>query len=200
MWLLQTETLTLEEFFDRVVPQYAILSHTWESEEVSFCELQDLNKAREKRGFVKIEYTCQQARLDGYKYAWIDTCCIDKSSSAELQEAINSMFVWYRSARVCYVYLCDLPGSFVKPVELVHSPDVSHDPSWAQEFAGAKWFTRGWTLQVNSFLHPLSNSARDLRFVGVDRSKRDQILHLILGLYRLQIGSSPRYKQDYWHR
>ena len=70
------------------------------------------------------------------KYAWVDTCCIDKSSSAELSESINSMFKWYRQATTCYAYLEDVdthdPADF-------KSPDSSLSKS--------RWFRRGWTLQ-----------------------------------------------------
>ncbi|KAF4827059.1 Vegetative incompatibility protein HET-E-1 [Colletotrichum tropicale] len=132
MRLLQTTTLDLNEFIGDV-PPYAILSHTWENDEVS---LQDLSTTagRSKKGFKKIEACCAQARRDGFDWAWLDTCCIDKTSSAELSEAINSMFRWYRQARVCYVYLSDLPSQYPGNVD-------------RRQFNNAKWFTRGWTLQ-----------------------------------------------------
>lgn len=71
---------------------YAILSHTWEEEEVVFHEISDLNQAKTKFEFSKIERTCQLGRDRGIQYAGFDICCIDKSSSAGLTEAINSMF------------------------------------------------------------------------------------------------------------
>ena len=82
-------------------------------------------------GYAKIEGCCAQARLDGWKYAWIDSCCIDKSSSAELSEATNSMFKWYEDAMVCYAYLSDVDGK----------EDI---PKQREDSA---WFRRGWTLQ-----------------------------------------------------
>ena len=60
-------------------------------------------------GYSKIRGCCAQAALDGFDYAWIDSCCIDKTSSSELSEAINSMFNFYRKAQVCYAYLSDVP-------------------------------------------------------------------------------------------
>lgn len=86
MWLLDTTTITLSQQHDDDV-RYAILSHQWgnENEEVSFADVQDTDVARRKQGYRKIELCCEQARKDGYKFAWVDTCCIDKSSSAELQ-------------------------------------------------------------------------------------------------------------------
>lgn len=90
MRLIHARTFALEEFFNAATPPYAILSHTWETEEVSLSDMTNLEAAKLKRGFLKIQYTCNQARRDGLQYAWVDTCCIDKRSSAELQEAINS--------------------------------------------------------------------------------------------------------------
>jgi hypothetical protein len=128
MRLLNTANLQLEEFPSDGIPSYAILSHRWESEEVTF---QDLREGRgvNMAGYSKITGCCRQAALDGWQYAWVDSCCIDKSSSAELSEAINSMFEWYRDAQVCYAYLSDV------------------GPEPGSTFEQSKWFTRGWTLQ-----------------------------------------------------
>jgi hypothetical protein len=91
------------------IPEYAILSHTWgaDTEEVTFGDLMD-GTGKSKAGYEKIRFCGEQARRDGLQYFWVDTCCIDKSSSAELQEAINSMFRWYQNAAKCYVYLSDV--------------------------------------------------------------------------------------------
>ncbi|KAL9610403.1 MAG: hypothetical protein Q9167_004886 [Letrouitia subvulpina] len=141
MRLLNAETLEFREFFDSDVPKYAILSHRWSSDEVTF---KDFKKGvqRGHEGFTKITLCCKQALRDHYNWVWVDTCCIDKRSSAELTEAINSMYKWYKDAAVCYVYLADvhweqshylLSGSRRKTV-------MTH-------FCGSSWFTRGWTLQ-----------------------------------------------------
>jgi hypothetical protein len=88
-------------------------------------------------GYSKIRGCCAQAALDGFDYAWIDSCCIDKTSSSELSEAINSMFNFYRKAQVCYAYLSDVPeGEGGED----HLREGSH-------FRASAWFTRGWTLQ-----------------------------------------------------
>jgi len=86
-------------------------------------------------GWAKVEGCCRQASRDGWRYCWIDSCCIDKSSSAELSEAINSMFEWYRRAEVCYAYLSDV--NYLK----------KHNSIIEQDFKKSAWFTRGWTLQ-----------------------------------------------------
>ncbi|RYP84835.1 hypothetical protein DL769_001098 [Monosporascus sp. CRB-8-3] len=138
--LIHTETLRLKAFTGGAIPKYAILSHTWIPDgEVSFQEMMAIaeypeDAATKKSGYKKIVKCCQKARSHGYMYTWIDTCCIDKTSSAELSEAINSMYKWYGEASICYVYLWDVPAG----------QDLSADDS---EFRASRWFTRGWTLQ-----------------------------------------------------
>ncbi|KAI0672216.1 heterokaryon incompatibility protein-domain-containing protein, partial [Trametes maxima] len=83
----------------------------------------------------KIRRVCEVARGDGYDLVWIDSCCIDKSSSEELSEAINSMYQWYSLADICYVYLSD-----------VHDNDGSPEPP-SSAFWKSRWHKRGWTLQ-----------------------------------------------------
>ncbi|KAF2728081.1 HET-domain-containing protein, partial [Polyplosphaeria fusca] len=116
------------------VPEYAILSHTWgsDAEEPTFGDLVD-GTGKSKAGFDKIRFCIEQAAKDGLHYAWVDTCCIDKRSSSELSEAINSMFRWYQNATRCYVYLADVSGD--------DSTDVLSD------FQRSRWFQRAWTLQ-----------------------------------------------------
>ena len=140
MRLLNCRTLEFLEFRDdRKAPRYAILSHRWEDDEVSF---QDMNSSNctSKRGFQKNERTCEQANLDGLEYVWIDTCCIDKTDAVELQRSINSMFRWYKNAAKCYVYLSDV---------LIPDDEVENNSNLDVEsvFRTARWFTRGWTLQ-----------------------------------------------------
>jgi hypothetical protein len=152
MRLLHAETLCFHEFYGADIPAYAILSHRWEDEEVTYQDFTRVTsssawqrmtasgrKARDvadRKGFDKILRCCQQARSDGLDYVWVDTCCIDKSSSAELSESINSMFKWYQESEVCYAYLSD-----------VHTDSRDYlfsGPFW---FLKSQWWTRGWTLQ-----------------------------------------------------
>lgn len=100
---------------------------------------QDLQSGRgpSMKGWAKIERCCAQAAKDDWRYVWIDSCCIDKSSSAELSEAINSMFQWYRQAEVCFTYLSDVPSGGDWKTHMAEGSD----------FRASKWFTRGWTLQ-----------------------------------------------------
>ncbi|KAI0433920.1 heterokaryon incompatibility protein-domain-containing protein [Xylaria sp. FL1042] len=135
MRLIVTKTLELvEPYGHKFLKDYAILSHTWEDGEVTFQDWKDESIARKKPGFDKIDSACAQAVKDGLEYLWVDTNCIDKTSSAELSEAINSMFEWYQRATVCYAYLCDVD---------TWTPDESPNTG----FKNSRWFKRGWTLQ-----------------------------------------------------
>lgn len=137
MWLIDTTTLEMRDVNPEET-QYAILSHTWEDEEVDFQEMRfQRDIAMKKKGFNKIAMTCQIAKQSGIPYAWVDTCCIDKTSSAALSEAINSMFSWYKGSSVCFAYLSD-----------VHSEEVERNKDGhLVRFPNSRWFTRGWTLQ-----------------------------------------------------
>jgi len=130
MRLLNVNTFKFEEFMnEKTIPKYAILSHTWGAEEVTYQDMRDgrSHDVERKIGFTKINLTCQQAKTEGLEFCWVDTCCIDKTSSAELSEAINSMFRWYSRSYVCYAYLHD--------VEVVAGA--------ATDLWQSKWFTRG---------------------------------------------------------
>lgn len=134
---------------------YAILSHRWTpnpNHEILFADVDEIDEfeiassttivknalysgvdPRDKPAFKKLRGAAQQAFAAGYEYIWIDTCCIDKNSSAELSEAINSMWMWYKSSGICLVYLADVRGA----------SEVLTKAS----FAASQWWTRGWTLQ-----------------------------------------------------
>lgn len=161
MWLINTKTLRLEQVVDETQYVFAILSHTWApaGEEVNFQDMQNLEYASTKPGFEKIKRTCNIASRM-YKYVWIDTCCIDKTSSAELSEAINSMFRWYRWAEVCYVFLADLEPL---PNNL---KERDRRTQLVQRLPSCKWFTRGWTLQELIAPRKLVFFDREWSFVG----------------------------------
>ncbi len=129
-------SLIVDRFVPSDVPPYAILSHRWEpgNQEVTYRDL--LNGLKDgKSGFRKLQFCRDQAEKDGFEYFWVDSCCIDKSSSAEISESVNSMYKWYKGAQKCYVYLTDVS----KPLR---TSEVEQST-----FQASKWFTRGWTLQ-----------------------------------------------------
>jgi hypothetical protein len=129
MRLLNTHTLEFEEFAGRPEESYAILSHRSGDEEVSYKEFRKSREAvKHRAGYKKIVDFCEISKQRDYRLAWIDTCCIDKRSSAELSEVLNSMFEWYKYSRECYVWLEDYSGNL----------DDLHK---------CTWFSRAWTLQ-----------------------------------------------------
>lgn len=150
MRLLQTKTLQLEEFFDFQIPRYAILSHRWGDHEVLFKEMRK-GTAPPGSGMAKIQNFCQLAAARGFDWAWIDTCCIDKRSSAELSEAINAMFKWYERSGECYVHLSDVDySSHEFQLKRGREDAVCLSEGWpslSARFRKSSWFTRGWTLQ-----------------------------------------------------
>jgi hypothetical protein len=129
---------TIEEF-STDIPPYAILSHRWgrPNDEVSFGDLDRGLDVSQKPGYRKLQRCCELAFQVGIEFAWIDTCCIDKRSSAELSEAINSMFEWYSNSALCYAYLEDV---ITEETRANHAMEKS-------SFRASKWWTRGWTLQ-----------------------------------------------------
>jgi hypothetical protein len=122
------DEFSLAEFSGDNIPQYAILSHRWGEGEVTLADLMD-GTGKSKAGYGKIRFCGEQARVDRLQYFWVDTCCIDKSNSVELAEAINSMFRWYQDAAKCYVYLPDVSR---KPLDT----DKFNEP-WEAKFGGA---------------------------------------------------------------
>ncbi|KAJ1329940.1 HET domain-containing protein [Microdochium nivale] len=140
-------------------PRYAILSHTWGDEEVLFEDFTragdiDPSTAHKKKGHAKFLGAVKLARKAGFQYVWIDNCCIDKSSSAELSEAINSMFKWYQRSTICFVYLSDY-----------------HDGQRRNTLGNCRWFGRSWTLQELIGPETVHFYSHEWKFIG---AKDDQ--------------------------
>jgi hypothetical protein len=173
MWLLHATELRLQQFSPHDVPKYAILSHRWEQEEVTFQDVKNETFSHLK-GFSKLQGCCGKAAGDGYSWVWIDTCCINKTSSAELSEAINSMYRWYHDSAVCYAYLSDIQ-------EIEDMKDLSQ----------SKWFSRGWTLQ--ELVAPRSIILFDgqWRVIGTKHFLAEQISSITSIPKNTLLGTSP---------
>lgn len=152
MWLLDTTTLILKHFSDdrkAVEARYAILSHTWGDDDECFRDMTRDNlldyikrrKTKKKAGFMMIEKACEQARKNGYLHVAIDIRCIDKDSSDELNEAINSMYHWYAEAAVCYDYLADVAIHEQKRGDV--QKVINEDEYLRVVFFPRRWFRRG---------------------------------------------------------
>jgi hypothetical protein len=163
---------------DHTIPPYAILSHTWgdESEEVNFDDMVR-GAGRGKAGYEKLIFCGEKAAKDGLQYFWVDSCCIDKSNKAELQDAISSMFRWYQRSTKCYVYLSDVS---VKETGF----------TWEQKFRKSRWFTRGWTLQ--ELLAPVSVEffSEEASRLG-DNYSLEQQIHEITGIPQTALRGEP---------
>jgi Heterokaryon incompatibility protein (HET) len=159
MRLLHTTNYELTEFIGDT-PEYVILSHTWGESEISFNDVVS-GAVHTKPGpsYSKLKGTCEQAVKDGYDWVWIDTCCIDKSSSAELQESINSMYKWYQQANICYVYLTD----------------VFDYSARSTAFRQSRWWSRGWTLQELVAPTMLEFYSSDWVLIGTKLELQDEI-------------------------
>jgi hypothetical protein len=162
--------------FSDDIPCYAILSHTWgaDIEEVTFRDLID-GTGKSKAGYNKIRFCGEQVIRDDLQYFWVDTCCIDKSNSTELQEAINSMFRWYQNATKCYVYLSD-----VSTIKRKASDEFS-EFTWESAFRASRWFTRGWTVQELLAPSSVEFFSQEGKRIGSKRTLERQV-HEITGI------------------
>jgi len=180
MWLLNCYSFNLMYHHTPPVNAYATLSHTWGRGEVSFQDIQDLEKAKKMKGFAKIASTCEKALEHGLFYAWVDTCCIDKTSSAELSEAINSMFNWYGNSKVCFVFLEDFaPRVAAAAAAAAAAGGVQDDEEEA--LPKCRWFSRGWTLQELIAPHHVHFFDSGWNFYG----EKKNLVHLLHRITRV---------------
>jgi hypothetical protein len=176
----------LENFFGDEIPPYATLSHTWgpKGSEVTYEDIVKGTAAERKAGYAKIRFCGEKAASHGLKYFWVDTCCIDRSSSAELQEAITSMFHWYRDAARCYVYLSD-----VSILDRDLNSQIYQTP-WESAFRVSRWFTRGWTLQELLAPPLVEFFSQEHTRLG-DKSSLEQQIHEITGIAVPALQGTP---------
>jgi hypothetical protein len=170
--LINTADLSFETRYahltpiERDYPRYAILSHRWGEDEITYQEFMYFtsseygkqpsiakmlgfdDRKREGPGFQKVMNAVNKAVELGFRWLWCDCVCINKDSSAELSEAINSMYAWYRDAALCIVHLSDVA-------------DLAEDQTILKAVLASRWWSRGWTLQ--EFIAP-----RKLQFYTAD--------------------------------
>ncbi|PIL26299.1 hypothetical protein GSI_12055 [Ganoderma sinense ZZ0214-1] len=182
MWLLSTNRAELHYFarhFD-ADGGYAILSHTWDGDEQSLqevraievrCRANGTNPRDDPELSPKICECCILAERHGYHWVWIDSCCIDKTSSSELSEAINSMYEWYRASEICYAYLKDVPSD-----DVVKARDSA--------FRESRWHSRGWTLQELIAPHSVIFLSVDWCELG----NRGDLAELLKEITRIPVG------------
>jgi hypothetical protein len=189
MRLLDVSTFNLVDKREHELPPYAILSHTWgnDDDEVTLQDMLSLtadgprgdikkSNVSRKSGFAKIAAAARLALSQKLDFIWVDTCCIDKTSSAELSEAINSMFRWYQASAACYALLSDVkvePNKDVFDSSMAASAGNSLPlaDTVTQELRSSRWFTRGWTLQELVAPSNVHFYSREWTYLG---SKKDK--------------------------
>lgn len=163
------------EKFSTPIPRYAILSHTWADDEITFQVLKNsVGKPKVGNGWEKLKFLAKQSNCDDIEYFWADTCCIDKDSSAVLSEALNSMFRWYGESQRCYVYLSDVGGGL----------------GWEQQFRTSRWFTRGWTLQELIAPQSVEFFSKEGKLLG-DKASLEHLIHEITDIPKEALRSRP---------
>ncbi|KAF2276576.1 HET-domain-containing protein [Westerdykella ornata] len=187
MRLLRLEedgNFSLVEYVEKDIPQYAILSHTWgaDHEEPTYKDLLK-GTGRNKAGYRKLTLCGAQAAKDDLGFFWVDTCCINKSSSRELDEAINSMFRWYQKAARCYAYLADVSVDR-------SAGENDFTPELKAAFARSRWFTRGWTLQELIAPRSVDFFSKEGHWLGSKHSLQ-QILAEITGIALAALQGTP---------
>lgn len=179
----QAGMLHLTDFSDTIVPPYGILSHRWGNSEVLYEDV--ANKSyKEKDGYRKIEFCAEKAAKDQLHYFWIDTCCIDKWNLQELSKSINSMFLWYKNATKCYVFLPD--------VSVPTATEIAPQAVWEESFRKSAWFTRGWTLQELIAPSSVEFFSSEGQLLG-DKQSLVQLLHAVT---RLPMKALQKYSSD----
>ncbi|KAI0699862.1 heterokaryon incompatibility protein-domain-containing protein [Cerioporus squamosus] len=186
MRLLDTTSGRFKIFQDPRAIRYAILSHVWakpdrknrakympEQTYQEICKLEQETPANEPvlhKLSPKIQAACKIAQDHDFSYIWIDSGCIDKSSSAELSEAINSMFEWYRHANMCYAVLED-----VEDYETIARAALA-----TSRFRNSKWFRRGWTLQELVAPHHVLFVSKGWKVIGTKAELADVVADVTL--------------------
>lgn len=162
LWHVRSSKLhSFNDSGEDTIPPYAILTHTWTEDEVTFRDLVEQH-VESIIGYMKIRECCKQAVRANLDYIWIDTFCINQGHSAELSEAINSMYKWYKNSTQCFAFLFDVR---TKPGDL----------EFEYEFARCRWFTRGWTLQELLAPEEIQFFNADWEFIGSKRSLSEAI-------------------------
>ncbi len=189
MWLLSTDRAELHYFPspEEVPDGYGALSHVWDKTEQSFQDVRKIQERCAEDGTNPHEVVCEKTRRccelaesHGYKWVWIDTCCIDKTSSTELAEAINSMFRYYALSSICYGYLRDVECS-----------EDYNDFEWRQRLLRSIWFQCGWTLQeliAPRFLLFVSKSWEVLRSKADFASDIQEATRIPAAVLRIEIS------------
>ncbi|KAM5341375.1 hypothetical protein ACJ41O_014406 [Fusarium nematophilum] len=199
MHLLNIKTLKLEYFISNV-PPYAILSHIWGPREVTHQDVKLDRDLDQKPGWIKIVDFCHAVTAtmpEPPEYVWVDTCCLDRTSSAEISEYVNAMFSWYRQATCCFAYLEDVVLNGSWPVGDAkslagspadgHSLSSSHRPRWTfLTETGASWGPKKM-LQTGN-LSRASVADKMSWAAGRQTEKPEDIAYCLVGIFDISMS------------
>jgi hypothetical protein len=178
----QHERLVVTDFRGKTIPPYAILSHRWSDTEILLEDIQSGTYKKKKDGYRKLQFCAEQAAQDKLHYFWIDTCCIDRWNLHERSRSINSMFLWYKNATRCYVFLSD--------VSVLTATETPHRSQWEVSFRASAWFGRGWTLQ--ELIAPASVEFFSCEGWQIgDKMSLDQLVHEITSIPLAALRNCP---------
>jgi tetratricopeptide (TPR) repeat protein len=178
----QHERLVVTEFRGKTIPPYAILSHRWGDAEIVLEDIGSETYKEKKDGYRKLQFCAEQAAQDKLHYFWIDTCCIDRWDLHERSKSINSMFLWYKNATRCYVYLSD--------VSVPTATETLQRSQWEMSFRARAWFRRGWTLQELIAPVLVEFFSCKGRQIG-DKISLDQLVHEITSIPLAALRNCP---------
>lgn len=186
MRLINVETMQLHYLpnADIVEIEYATLSHTWGQDETTYQKWHDA-QARESDDTKKVRDACKVVKESlGLQWLWVDTCCINKADEDEVNEAVNSNFLWYQSSRVCLAYLSDVPTANTNDNELL-----------SFQFRHSRWFTRGWTLSELLAPPQLVLYAADWTVLGRRDDSLADLISLIVGIDQAYLSGRKNVQQ-----
>jgi hypothetical protein len=146
--LLHTETLEVQGFGDEALPKYAAVSHTWSDEDLVLADLDDRDCARQKVGYEKLLQLCVISRtIYNLQWVWIDTICVDHSSEAEVEEAVQAEFKLFRDSEICLAHLDDVFWPTEGHSATDSCQDITRSDADVVRLLGkSKWMKRCWTL------------------------------------------------------
>ncbi|CEJ93232.1 hypothetical protein VHEMI08840 [[Torrubiella] hemipterigena] len=136
MKLLQIQTSRIIEILPPNIPKYAILSHTWDvvTKLPPPAAIQWAVDVQSKKYLALLPKIIEASRLaleQGIDYLWTDWLCIDSSSSASLEKAVNGALSLLQQCALC----------------IVHLDDLEKDSFDEEGLAQCRYWTRSWTLQ-----------------------------------------------------
>ena len=171
--------------------RYVMFSHKWEDGDPLFQKVMDATvyELEASYGNIKLQTFCSIVRALGFRWAWSDTCCIDKSDNVVLQESLVAMFAWYRGSSLTIIHLLDvssLPDGLLDALR----ESIWNTRVWTyQEYVAAKrvlFYTKDWKPYLGLTLENHKESPTILREMEMSQVSSEQVAVLQPGLDRIR--------------